>query len=134
MYLSHQLYRRHRLHTSHSHTINHQLADSFVNAHADCYNPILNTFLTQASIASFCLDRWISYKANATGNPPCLSFSVDIGRLYQPVVNDTAIRWFCTAVHALLTLDLYEAVDVGVESYMHAIVVNPLCGGTFRGF
>lgn len=115
-------------------TVNHQIADYFVNTHAVYYTEIPNTALSQASIASFCLDQCISYQANATGNAPCLSFSVDMGKPYPPDPSDTAIRWFCTAFDQPLTVDLYEAVAAGVESYMHAVGVNRLCEGTFRAY
>lgn len=115
-------------------TVNHQIADSFVNAHAVYYTEILNTALSQASIASYCLDQCVSYQGNATGNAPCLSFSVDIGRPYPPDPSDTAVRFFCTAFDELLTVGLYEAVEAGVESYIHTVGVNRICGGVFRAY
>ncbi|MCJ1461278.1 hypothetical protein MMC28_011660 [Mycoblastus sanguinarius] len=115
-------------------TVGHEIADSFVNAHYIYYTDIPNIALSQASIASFCLDQCVAYQANATGNAPCLSFSVDMGRQYPPVANDTEIRWYCTAFDAPLTADLYGALEAGVESYMHVVGVNRMCEGMFRAY
>jgi len=115
-------------------TINHNIADSFVNAHNVYYTEIPNIALSQASIASFCLHQCIAYQANATGNVPCLGFSVDMGTIYPPNPNDTAIRWFCTAFNALLTPELYQALEPDVDTYMHLIGVNRVCEGTFRAY
>ncbi len=113
-------------------TINHQIDDSFVNTHAVDFTEILNVAISQAAVASFCLDRCIAYTGNATSDLPCLSFSVDMGEPYPPNASDTAVRWFCTTFDAALSPELYEAIDA--ESYMHAVGVNRVCEGTFRAY
>ena len=113
-------------------TINHQIDDSFVNTHAVDFTEVLNIAISQAAVASFCLDTCIAYTGNATSNLPCLSFSVDMGKPYPPNASDTAVRWFCTIFDAALSPGLYEAIDA--ESYMHAVGVNRVCEGTFRAY
>lgn len=113
-------------------TINHQISESFVNTHAVDFTEILNIAISQAAVASFCLDRCIAYPGNATSDLPCLSFSVDMGEPYPPNASDTALRWFCTTFDAALSPELYEAIDA--ESYMHAVGVNRVCEGTFRAY
>jgi hypothetical protein len=115
-------------------TTNHKIADSFVNTHYVYYTESPNIAPSQASIASFCLDQCIAYQANATGNVPCLGFSVDMGTVYTPNPNDTAIRWFCTAFDALLSPELYQLLEPDVYSYMYLIGVNRVCEGTFRAY
>ena len=113
-------------------TINHQIDDSFVNTHAVDFAEISNVALSQAAVASFCLDKCIAYPGNATSKLPCLSFSADMGRPYPPNASDTAVRWFCTIFDAVLSPGLYEAIDA--ESYMHAVGVNRVCEGSFRAY
>jgi len=115
-------------------TTNHKIADSFVNTHYVYYTESPNIAPSQASIASFCLDQCIAYQANATGNVPCLSFNIDMGTIYPPNPNDTAIRWLCTAFDPSLTPELYQALEPDVDSYMHAVGVNRVCEGTFRAY
>ena len=113
-------------------TTNHQISPSFVTTHAIDFTEILNIAISQAAIASFCLDRCIAYPGNATSDLPCLSFSVDMGEPYPPNASDTALRWFCTAFDAPLSPGLYEGIEA--ESYMHAVGVNRVCGGSFRAY
>ena len=113
-------------------TINHQISESFVDTHAVDFTEILNIAISQAAVASFCLDRCIAYPGNATSDLPCLSFSVDMGEPYPPNASDTALRWFCTTFDAALSPELYEAINA--ESYMHAVGVNRVCEGTFRAY
>ena len=57
-----------------------------------------------------------------------------MGKLYPPDPKDTALRWYCTAFNEFLTESLFEAVQEGVQSYMHAVAVNRVCGAGFRAF
>ena len=111
-------------------TVNHQIAGSFEYTHFVYFTEVPNTDLSQATVASFCLDECIAYQGNSSSNLPCLSFSVDMGAPYPPNASDTAVRWYCTAFDVPLSPDLYEAV--AVDSFMHAVGVNRICDGTFR--
>ena len=113
-------------------TLNHNIDELFVTTHAVDFAEIPNIALSQAAIASFCLDKCIAYPGNATSKLPCLSFSADMGRPYPPNASDTAVRWYCTIFDAALSPELYQAIDA--ESYMHAVGVNRVCEGSFRAY
>ncbi|KAL2051044.1 hypothetical protein ABVK25_008638 [Lepraria finkii] len=66
-------------------TINYQISGSFEYTHFVYFTEIPNTDLSQANIASFCLDQCIAYQGNSISNLACLSFSADMGAPYHPM-------------------------------------------------
>ena len=128
-----------------------QIKFPFLLQHLLFYYTDTNVLLSEAAFASFCLDQCVgfqpdpkagpapstslppSYVSNSTG--PCLSFTVDMGKPYPPTANDTGLRWYCEGFDRYVAEDLsdYEPVDAP-GSYMHALGVNRVCGGTYRAF
>ena len=112
-----------------------------------------NTALSEAAVASFCLDQCIGYQPNPSAGPlptdapvfpasyvgnkpgPCLSFTVDMGKPYPPNPKDTAMRWYCEAFDHYLAEDLSDFEPVNTTgSYMQALAVNRACSGIYRAF
>ena len=132
-----------------------QVKPSFLAAHNLFYYSDPNTALSEAAVARFCLDQCIAYQPNpdavdlfsngtvstlplfyVTNKPgPCLSFTVDLGKPFPPIPNDTAPRWFCEGFDRYLAGDLsdFEPVDAP-GSFRFGLAVNRACGGGYRAF
>ncbi|KAL9075761.1 MAG: hypothetical protein Q9161_001513 [Pseudevernia consocians] len=128
-------------------TANFQVAPAFTDAHTVFVITDTNVAVSEASIASFCLDECIAYKSNSTAGP-CLSFNVNLGRPIPPTGNGGPEQWYCSGYDAYLADDGSDYVPVEVEgSYMFGLGVNrntaadlyltenfdgtPLCGPLF---
>lgn len=124
-----------------------QVSPRFLDAHLLFYSTFTNVQLSEAAVAAFCLDQCIAYHpdphpANLSASAslpasyvssrpgPCLSFTVDLGKLYPPDLNDTALRWYCEAFDTYLAENLsdYEPVDAP-GSFLYSLGVNRACGG-----
>ena len=115
-------------------TSNFEVAPTFTAAHTLFIIEILNVALSEATIASFCLDQCIAYKSNSTTGP-CLSFDVTLGKPIPPTDNGGPMRWFCSGYDAYLANDGSDYALVDVEgSYMFGLGVNRVCSGTYRAY
>lgn len=110
------------------------IAPAFASAHGVL--EIRNTDITisEATIATSCLDACVAYKPTSdTG--PCLSFDVNIGKPIPPTGNGGPVQWFCSGFDAYLANDGSDYVAVDVEgSYMYGLGVNRVCNGTYRAY
>lgn len=114
-------------------TSNFEIAPAFSDAHAVFIITDANTALSEASIASFCLDQCIAYQPNGTTGP-CLSFNVNLGLPIPPTPSGPE-QWFCSGFDAYLADDGSDYVPVEVEgSYMFGLGVNRVCNGTYRAY
>lgn len=130
-----------------------QINPAFLSEHLLFFYTDKNTALSQAAFASFCLDQCIAYQPNpnvielpadSTSLPdffvtnktgPCLSFTVDMGKLYPPNPNDVTPRWYCDAFDKYLAQDLSDFVPVDAPgSFMHSLGVNRACEGGYRAY
>ena len=116
-------------------TAEFEIAPAFTAAHSLFLSITDDTTLSEAVIATACLDRCIAYRANNSTTGPCLSFFVNIGMPIPPTGNGGPARWFCDGYDASLAEDGSDYVPVGVEgSYMHGLGVNRVCNGTYRAY
>ena len=115
-------------------TANFQVVPAFANANTVFKLQNLDIALSEASIATTCLDQCVAFKANSTKGP-CLSFTVNLGKPIPPTGNGGPTQWFCTGFDKYLANDGsdYVAVDVA-GSYMHSVGVNRVCNGTYRAY
>ena len=111
-----------------------EVKPSFSDAHTVFQKRTLDITLSEASIATSCLDECVAYKANSTTGP-CLSFNVNLGKPIPPTGNGGPTQWFCSGFDEYLASDGsdYEAVDVA-GSYMYSLGVNRVCNGTYRAY
>ena len=115
-------------------TSNFEIAPAFAAAHSVFVITDTNLALSEAVIASFCLDQCIAYRPNGTTGP-CLSFNVNLGRPIPPTGNGGPVQWFCSGYDAYLANDGSDYVPVDVEgSYMYGLGVNRVCNGTYRAY
>ena len=90
--------------------------------------------MSEASIATECLERCVAYKPNSTTGP-CLSFNVNLGRPIPPTGNGGPLQYFCSGFDAYLANDGSDFVPVEVEgSYEFGLDVNRVCKGTYRAY
>ena len=111
-----------------------QIAPSFASAHILFIIDNLGDRLSEAAVASFCLDQCIAYHPNSTTGP-CWSFNVNLGKPVPPTGNGGPEQWVCSGFDAYLAEDGsdYEAVDTP-GSFMYGLGVNRVCGGTYRAY
>ena len=115
-------------------TSNFQIAPAFAAAHEVFTTRNTDITLSEASIATSCLDECVAYQPNSTTGP-CLSFNVNIGRPVPPTGNGGPVQWFCSGFDAYLADDGSDYVPVDVKgSYMYGLGVNRVCNGTYRAY
>ncbi len=115
-------------------TSNFEVAPAFADVHSLFVLTDTNVALSEASIASFCLDECIAYQPNGTTGP-CLSFNVNLGRPVPPTGDGGPERWYCSGFDAYLADDASDYAPVDVEgSYMFGLGVNRVCNGTYRAY
>ena len=115
-------------------TSNFQVAPTFTATHTVLEIQTVDIALSEASIATTCLDECVAYKPNSTTGP-CLSIFVNIGKPIPPTGTGGPTQWFCGGFDKYLASDGsdYVAVDVA-GSYMNGLGVNRGCNGTYRAY
>ena len=115
-------------------TSNFEIASAFTGSHLLFVTTNTDAALSEASIATSCLDECVAYRPNGTTGP-CLSFNVNLGRPVPPTGNGGPVQWFCSGFDAYLANDGGDYAPVDVEgSYMHGLGVNRVCNGTYRAY
>ena len=113
---------------------NFQIAPAFVAAHQVIEFRTVDITVSEASIATECLDRCVAYKGNSTTGP-CLSFNVNLGRPIPPTGSGGPLQYFCSGFDAYLSNDGSDFVPVDVAgSYQFGLDVNRVCSGTYRAY
>ncbi|KAK9809723.1 hypothetical protein WJX73_010461 [Symbiochloris irregularis] len=123
---------------------------SFLEEHLLFFYTIARPQMSQAAVASFCLDQCVTFKPDPDAPPfptedlpesyvsnrtgPCGGFTVDLGEPAAPGGGSNETRWYCEAFDQNLSLDNYEPNDQQ-GSYLHALGVNRACDGSnYRAF
>ena len=113
---------------------NFAVSPAFAAAHTVIEFRTTDTTVSEASIATECLDRCVAYKPNSTTGP-CLSFNVNLGRPVPPTGNGGPLQYFCSGFDAYLANDGSDFVPVDVTgSYQFGLDVNRVCNGTYRAY
>lgn len=113
---------------------NFQVAPAFAAAHEVVEFRTADITVSEASIATECLNRCVAYEPNSTTGP-CLSFNVNLGKPIPPTGNGGPTQWFCSGFDAYLDNDGSDFVPVDVGgSYMFGLDVNRVCNGTYRAY
>lgn len=113
---------------------NFQVAPAFATAHQVVEFRTVDITISEASIATECLNRCVAYEPNSTTGP-CLSFNVNLGKPIPPTGMGGPTQWFCSGFDAYLANDGSDFVPVDVGgSYMFGLDVNRVCNGTYRAY
>ena len=113
---------------------NFAVAPAFAAAHQVIEFRTVDITVSEASIATECLNRCVAYKPNSTTGP-CLSFNVNLGRPIPPTGNGGPFQYFCSGFDAYLANDGSDFVPVEVAgSYEFGLDVNRVCNGTYRAY
>lgn len=113
---------------------NFQVAPAFAAAHLVVEFRSVDITVSEASIATECLNRCVAYEPKSTTGP-CLSFNVNLGKPIPPTGNGGPTQWFCSGFDAYLANDGSDFVPVEVGgSYMFGLDVNRVCSGTYRAY
>lgn len=113
-----------------------QIDPAFWSVHTLFIITLATASLSEAQVASFCLDQCIAVQPNATNPNPCVSFNVNFGLPTTPLPpsqGGDAGRWYCSGYDAPLSTSSYVPVDAP-GSYQHELSVNRVCGGVFRAY
>ena len=111
-----------------------QIKPSFNAAHEVFQFENLPGTLSEASVATFCLEQCVVYQPNATRGP-CLSFNVNLGRPVPPTGNGGPTQFFCSGFDAPIASDGSDYQIVTIPgAYLYPISVNRVRNGTFRAF
>ena len=113
-----------------------QVNPAFWSVHTLFIVTLATQTLSEAQVATFCLDQCIAVQPNATNPNPCLSFNVNFGKpipALPPSEGGDAARWYCSGYDAPLSTSSYVPVDAP-GSYQHELAVNRVCCGVFRAY
>ena len=111
-----------------------QIKPSFNAAHQVLQFQNFPATLSEASVATFCLEQCVVYQPNATRGP-CLSFNVNLGKPVPPTGNGGPTQFFCSGFDAPIANDGSDFQTVtSPGSYQYPDSANRNRNATFRAF